>query len=128
MRNVTVTYVMKDGALVPQTPSDLAKLKLFNKGLVEGETVEVYITQITNNDKTLGQLAKVHAMIRELATFTGHTFEEMKEEVKSRAGLTVLSESGASSLKSFADCSKDEMKEAIETCYTIAHLIGYQLD
>jgi hypothetical protein len=128
MRNVTATYVLKDGVLVPKSPADTAKLKLFNKGLIEGETVEVYITQVKDNDKTLGQLAKVHAMIRELATFTGHTFEEMKEEVKSRAGLTQVSETGSTTYKSFADCNKDDMASAIEICYSIAHLVGYQLD
>ena len=57
------------------------------KDLAEGEIVEVYITKIVNeDDKTSGQLAKVHACIRELARETGHTFEEMKETVKEKAG------------------------------------------
>jgi hypothetical protein len=128
MKNVTVRYVLKGGTLVPLTEADHAKLKLFSKGLVENEVVDLYISQQVDNDKTLGQLAKVHAMIRELAIYTGYSFMDMKEEIKTRAGLLTHNDDGSTTVKSFAACSKDEMQHAIETCYEVSHLIGYQMD
>lgn len=119
---------MKDGQLTPASTSDAARLKLFNKSVQEGETIEVYLTRITNNDKTLGQLAKVHTLIRELAAHTGHTFDEMKNQVKFKAGLFSYIDKENVSLKSFSDCSKDELATAIDTCFEIGHLIGFYMD
>lgn len=129
MHNTIVKFIKKDGQLVPASESDAGKLKLFAMSLKEGVDVEVYLSMTNNVDKTAGQLAKVHALIRELAAFTGHTFEEMKDEIKRKAGLYVITGTRPSDkeLKSFGDCSKEEISAAIESCIEIGHMIGCNL-
>lgn len=123
MQNITVKFGKHDGELKPLTSADAAKYFEFKKQLAEGEVIEFYITKITEeDDRTLGQLAKVHAMIKELARETGHTFEEMKETVKEKAGLV---DPASNEYKSFAVCSKKELSDAIEMCTEIGLIVGY---
>jgi len=129
MHNTTVNFIKKDGQLIPASEGDAAKFKLYAMSVKEGDSVEVYMSLLQNNDKTLGQLAKVHALVRELSNFTGHTFDEMKAEIKERAGLYVITGTRPSDrqYKSFAECSKDEISRAIETCIEIGHMLGCNL-
>jgi hypothetical protein len=123
MQNITVRFGKNSGKLKLLTSDDAAKYFQLEKELAEGEIVEVYITKIENeDDKTSGQLAKVHACIRELARETGHTFEEMKATVKEKAGLY---DPASKEYKSFADCDKKELSDAIQTCIEIGNIIGY---
>jgi hypothetical protein len=129
MHNITIQYVKKEGKLVPASEADAAKLKLYTMSLKEDVSVEVYLQMSNNVDKTAGQLAKVHALIRELAAATGHSFDEIKDEVKRKAGLYVITGTRPSDkeLKSFGDCSKEEISAAIESCIEIGHVIGCNL-
>lgn len=123
MQNITVKFIEKDGELVPFNSFDAALYNNFKKSLEKGEIIELYITKVVNeDDKTPGQLAKVHASIRELARFTGHTFEEMKDVVKQKAGLY---NPASGEFKSFSDCNKKELCDAIEMCVEIGASIGY---
>lgn len=123
MQNITVRFGKHGGKLKLLTSNDAAKYFQFEKDLAEGEIVEVYITKIENeDDKTSGQLAKVHACIRELARETGHTFEEMKETVKEKAGLI---DPASKEYKSFSDCNKKELSDAIQICVEIGNIVGY---
>lgn len=123
MQNITVKFKKHNGELKPLTSEDSAKFFEFKRQLHDEETVEFYITKIVNeNDRTLGQLAKVHAMIKELARETGHTFEEMKETVKEKAGLV---DPASNEYKSFSVCSKKELSDAIQMCIEIGSLVGY---
>jgi hypothetical protein len=115
------------GQLVPATFIDAGKLKMFHKSTKEGDVLDVFITVIDKDLKTAGQLAKVHAMIRELANFTGHTFEEIKKEVKKKTGLWYEEEPGVVSEKSFADCSKIELSAAIMICIELGDEVGYHM-
>lgn len=129
MHNIIVHYVKKDGKLVPASDAEAAKLKLFTMSLKEDSNIEVYLQMTNNVDKTAGQLAKVHALIRELAAYTGHTFEEMKDEIKRKAGLFVITGTRSSDkqLKSFGECSKEEISAAIESCIEVGHILGCNL-
>jgi hypothetical protein len=123
MQNITVRFGKHSGKLKLLTSNDAAKYFQLEKDLAEGEIVEVYITKIENeDDKTSGQLAKVHACIRELARETGHTFEEMKETVKEKAGLI---DPASKEYKSFSDCNKKELSDAIQMCVEIGNIVGY---
>jgi len=123
MQNITVKFGKHSGELKPLTIEDAALYSEFRKLLGEGEIVELYISRIINEDeKTSGQLAKVHASIRELARFTGHTFEEMKHTVKEKAGLI---DPISKEYKSFADCDKKELSDAIQMCIEIGNIVGY---
>jgi hypothetical protein len=123
MQNITVRFGKHSGKLKLLTSNDAAKYFQLEKDLAEGEIVEVYITKIENeDDKTSGQLAKVHACIRELARETGHTFKEMKETVKEKAGLI---DPASKEYKSFSDCNKKELSDAIQMCVEIGNIVGY---
>ena len=123
MQNITVRYINDGGNLKPFTSTDAALYSQFKKQLAQGEIVELYITKIENDEhKTNGQLAKVHACIRDLARFTGHTFEEMKDTVKEKAGLY---DPASKEYKSFADCDKKELSDAIQICMDIGNTVGY---
>ena len=76
---------------------------------------------LTSSDKSVAQLAKVHACIRELALESGYTFDEMKVLVKEKSGLA-YDGGGAVFFKSFADCSKSELALAIQACIEIGEL------
>jgi hypothetical protein len=97
-------------------------LKLFIKSLPEGSNIEVTY-EIVTHDKTYAQLSKVHKCIRDLATFTGHTFDEMKKLVKDEAGLVTID----GKYRSFAICSKEEISHAIQTAISIGERIGCSL-
>ncbi len=62
------------------------------------------------------------AHIRELANYTGDSFEDMKLQVKLRAGLCTNN-----NCKSFSDCSKEELAMAIQASIEIGDLVGFNL-
>ena len=123
MQNISVKFGKHNGELKPLTTTDAAKYFEFRKELAEGEIIELYITKIENeNDATLGQIAKVHAMIRDLARETGDAFDDMKLVIKQKAGLL---DPTSSEFKSFGKCSKKEISDAIQSCIDVGNLIGY---
>lgn len=121
----TVKLVKQDGKLV--YPNDNAKLnyQIFLDKLSEGQEVEVYMG-LTSSDKSVAQLAKVHACIRALASESGYTFDEMKTLVKQQSGLC-YDGGDAIMCKSFAECSKDELALAIEACIEIGQMYNMNL-
>ena len=102
-------------------PLGSAKLGLFIKGLQEGETV-VITYEVHTDDASYAQMSKLHKHIRELANYTGDSFEDMKLQVKLRAGLC-----DSSDCRSFADCSKEELSMAIRATIEIGELVGFSL-
>jgi hypothetical protein len=129
MHDLRIDYLFKDGRIIPKEESDKAKLALFSKTLKEGQILEVYMSVQKPSDASLGQIAKVHAMIKELSLFTGESFPELKNVVKHKAGLysVVDSRSGEIELKSFAICSKEELSKAIQACIEIGDVVGMDL-
>jgi hypothetical protein len=123
MQNITVKFGKHNGELKPLTVADATFYNQFKNDLADGEMIELYITKLSDeDDKTIGQLAKVHACIRDLARFTGHTFEEMKDAVKEKAGLY---DPASKEYKSFAECSKTELSDAIQICIDIGNTVGF---
>lgn len=112
----------QDGKLVYIGHSDEVKFKAFLKKLNEGDQVEVFM-DFLNDDGSLAQLAKLHAMIRDLANFTGNSGAGMKLLIKQEAGLCFVKDNELV-CKSFGDCSKDELGLAIQACSTIAYRVG----
>ena len=102
-------------------PLGSAKLGLFIKGLSDGEIVTITY-EVQSNEHSYAQLSKLHKHIRELANYTGDTFEDMKLQVKLRAGLCT-----DTNCKSFSECSKDEMSMAIQASIEIGELVGFSL-
>lgn len=128
MHNTTIKVIINGTEIIPASKEDAGRLKLFNMGVAKGQEIEAYLTVLSTDEKTAGQLAKVHALIRELANSTGHTNEEIKLIIKEKAGLYISATSSSlPTFKSFADCSKQEMSKAIEECIALGHDLGIYL-
>ena len=102
-------------------PLGSAKLGLFIKALQEGETILITY-EVETNDASNAQMRKLHKCIRELANFTGDSFEDMKLQIKLRAGFCT-----DTNCKSFSDCSKAELSMAIQAAIEIGDLVGFSL-
>jgi len=126
MHNEIIRFAIKEGQLVPANSVEEAKYKLFLKLLHEGDTIEAFMN-LHKADKTLSQVAYAHVLIRELANYTGHSFEEMKALVKQKTGLYVKTHEGRTTYKSLGDCSKAELSNVIETCLLLGNDIGCYL-
>ena len=102
-------------------PLGSAKLGLFIKSLQEGDAV-IITYEVQTSDASYAQISKVHKHIRELANYTGDSFEDMKLQVKLRAGLCTNT-----NCKSFSECSKEELSMAIQASIEIGELVGFSL-
>lgn len=116
-----------EGKLVPASALDAGKLEYFYKSLEENAQIDAYLSYSIEDSKTFAQLAKVHALIRTLATETGNSFNDVKLEVKKRAGLWYMTEDDKYEEKSFSDCSKSELSSAIQVCIEMGAFVGCYL-
>jgi len=119
--DITIQFIKKDGKLQHATFKDEAMYHQFKTDVPDGTKIEAYF-EVNLDDGTLGQLAKVHATIREVAYHTGETFARLKRLVKIRAGLYLEYNEGGEKyveLKSFADCSYKDLSLAIQTAQEI---------
>jgi len=122
---VTLVFVKKGGELVLAGKLDEVKYDTFVKSVNEGDRIEVtYEVQV--EDGSYSQISKLHACIREVAKSTGSSFEDMKKEVKRRAGLTTI-KGGEEDYRSFGDCSKEELSLAIQAVIEIGDFVGCNL-
>ena len=122
----TSKLIKESGKLVYLDDKSKLNYKLFLDKLPEGQEVEMFIG-LTSSDKSVAQLAKVHACIRELALESGYTFDEMKIIIKEKSGLS-YDGGGAIVFKSFADCSKNELLLAIQACIEIGKDLNINLE
>ena len=122
MKSYIGKMVKKGTSFQPATKRDLELYTLFQACLEEGVYIDVYM-EVNDPNGTLAQLAKLHAMIRDLAAHTGETFNDMKLYVKDRAGL-VTREANDIHIKSFKDCSKLELSLAIQACIGLGEEIN----
>ena len=122
MINETLIFKKQGSNLVPISQLELKKLSLFTSKLNEGDEVEVYFQKKDDPNGSLGQLSKIHVMIRQLANDTGNNEKDIKELVKQKAGLYFPA--SENDLKSFANCSKEELNRAIIECEKIGAIVG----
>jgi hypothetical protein len=123
----TAKLVKRDGKLVHVNQATIGLQTDFVDALEEGQEIEVFF-EANKDDGTHAQLAKVHVMIRKLAQDMGYTFEEMKKEIKRRSGLAYGDlQTSEGYVKSFADCSKEELGLVIEEINSIALKMGLSL-
>ena len=123
---LTGKYKKENGLLKPISLSQLKQYEHYVSTLPEGSLVEFYY-ELQSDDGTLPQLAKVHAMIREIATHIGESFENTKLLVKDKAGLCISKQvSGKEYLlaKSFGECSKEELSLAIQAAIEIGEQVN----
>lgn len=120
-------YKKERGLFKPLTISLARQLEAFTSAVPEGQIVEFFY-EVQHDDGTLPQLAKLHAMIKQLATHVGETAENMKLLVKDKAGLCIAREVSGKEYflaKSFAECSKEELSLAIQAAIEIGQDINY---
>lgn len=111
----------ENGKLVHKEGSDGSLYKIFVEALEEGQTVEVFFDAHVDNG-TYAQLSKLKVSIRELATESGHSFEEMQTMVKAKAGLC-----WDDYCKSFSVCSIEELSLAIQAAIEIGDHLNLNL-
>ena len=122
-------YKKERGLLKPITLAGAKQYERFVSEIPEGSIVEFFY-ELQHDDGTLPQLAKLHAMIKQLATHIGETAENMKLLIKDRAGLCIAREvSGREYFlaKSFGDCSKEELSLAIQAAIEIGEEVNFLL-
>ena len=101
------------------------KYNKFLKELPDGVRVELFIG-VQDGKGSNPQLARVHAMIREIANELGYTFEEVKFQVKRKSGLCFM-KNNVEHCKSFAKCDNEELNLAIQAAIEIGDFAGMQL-
>ena len=126
MKNsIFIKLSVKDGELDFPVKIQETRLKAFLKELPDGANMEMFIA-VSSEKGTNAQLARLHAMIREIANDIGYTFEEVKLIIKRHTGLCFMKDK-VQYCKSFADCDKDELNLCIQECIRIGDENGIQL-
>jgi hypothetical protein len=115
--NIYIKALIKDGELYFPIKAIETKYKKFLSQLPNDSKLEIFIG-VSGDKGSNPQLARLHAMIREIAQEIGYTFIEAKIEVKRAAGLCFV-KNKEEYCKSFADCDKDELNLAIQACVEI---------
>ena len=127
IHHFTGKYVKRNGALQQISNAQSKQMELYVSKIPEGSVIE-YFYEVQHEDGTLPQLAKLHVIIRQLASFTGETVENMKLLVKDRAGLCIAREVAGKEYflaKSFGECSKDELSLAIQATVEIGEQVNF---
>jgi len=127
--HITGKFIKKGGRLDFSSLASSKQFELFVSNVPENSIVEFFY-EVTHDDGTLPQLAKLHVMLKQLATHIGETVENMKILVKDRAGLCIAREVAGKEYflaKSFAECSKDELSLAIQAAIEISHEVNHPL-
>ena len=120
-----VQCTIKNGALDFPIKAVGNKFQKFLNDLPDGAKLEIFIG-VSGDKGSNPQLARLHAMIREIAQEIGYTFEEAKLVVKRKAGLC-FTKNKEEYCKSFGQCDKDELNLAIQACIEIGDFSGIQL-
>ncbi len=125
MEECFVKFQKNDCRLYPCSKEDKRTYQEFIDKISNNKTVDVYITCYDEEIGTLPQLAKIHAMIREIAEFTKQGFNETKDHIKEVCGIfnIVSSKPYKKKLKSFGDCSIQELDMVINKLIEIQNII-----
>lgn len=125
MKECFVKFQKNDCKLYSCSKEDERTYKEFIDKIPNNKIVDVYITCYDEEIGTLPQLAKIHAMIREIAEFTKQGFNETKDHIKEVCGIfnIVSSKPYKKKLKSFGDCSIQELDMVINKLIEIQNII-----
>jgi len=112
----------EDSGLKPTSSVYETIYKEFVKSMPDGQLIEVTLTPITGEGTGL-QLSKLHASIRQIAKETGQDFDSVKLYIKEKAGF-IESSSEGTTIKSFADMSKEELSSCIQATIELGDQLG----
>lgn len=127
MNHLTGKFIKRNGLLEHSSLASSKQFEIFMSHVQEGYIVEFFY-EVTHDDGTLPQLAKLHVMIKHLATHIGETAENMKLLIKDKAGLCIAREVAGKEYflaKSFAECSKEELSLAIQAAIEIGEQVNF---
>lgn len=130
-KNLTFTGHLKkdEGKLVYVNSAAGKQYETFLSHIEEGQFVDVFFAA-NKDDGTLAQIAKAKVCAREIATFTGETFDTVERRIKRKSGLSIrIEEDGEIFLitKSYANCSKEEMGLVIQTIIEMGEFLNMNL-
>ena len=114
-------FIKRNGRLDFSSLAVSKQHEVFVSEVPDGTIIEFFF-EVQQDDGTLPQLAKLHAMIRELALHIGEPFEDMKLLVKDKAGLCLARQVAGKEYflaKSFGECSREELALAIQAAINI---------
>ena len=117
--------IIKQGEVHFPIKAQETRYKNFLSEFPDDTRVEIFVSLNTGKGST-AQLAKIHAMCREIANEIGYTFEETKLQVKRKAGLCIT-KNGTEYCKSFSKCDSSELSLVIQACIEIGDVNGMQL-
>lgn len=123
---VEVKLVKKDGKVSFKDTTYEKLYQLMLKEIPEGSHV-CAMFEVSSQDGSMGQLAKLHASIRQLALHLGYDFEDMKDYIKYISGFVttkIIEGKTITRTKSFADCSKEELSFAIQMCIQFGNKVN----
>ena len=126
MNHFNGKFIKKNGKLDFSTLAASKQFEVFVSNIPEGSIVEFFY-EVTHDDGTLPQLAKLHVMLKHLSTHIGETVENMKLLVKDKAGLCIAREVAGKEYflaKSFGECSKEELSLAIQAAIEIGEEVS----
>jgi hypothetical protein len=118
---INIEFLIKDKKLLISNKSDKLKYINFIKSLNDTDTIEAFFN-VKGKEKSLAQLAKLHACIRTIALETGYSFTETKLLIKKRAGLII-----DEYVISFADCSTEVIALTIQECISLGEELNINL-
>ena len=86
MNRIPVTFRIKfeNGDFKFLNALESTKFNMFFSDIKENEIFDITYESV-NSDHSYAQLSKVHKLIRELAGYTGMSFDEIKDEVKKKS-------------------------------------------
>lgn len=119
---ISILLEMRDGVLVPKTELGKHSLANYLKNVEEGTVIQVTYEELST-DGTYAQISKIQACTRELSKHLGYSHEEVKDIVKHKADLYTPE----GELKSFADCSKEELSLAIQAALDLGEQVDFPL-
>lgn len=125
----TGKYLKKEGVLKLSTLAQKKQFELFLSQIKDDQIVDVFY-EVQHDDGTLPQLAKLHVLLKHLATHIGESVENLKLLVKDRAGLCIAREVAGREYflaKSFAECSKEELSLAIQAAIEIGEDVNFYI-
>lgn len=111
------------GELHPKNAANKKKLEMFLKQFWDDTEFEAIIYFNKPNGKNL-QLAKLHAVINEIAKETNESPDAIKLYIKEKSGMILKGEDGEMDVKSFADCSLKELSLAISEVVAVAESVN----
>ncbi len=121
MAILNIGFVKRDGKLCYIRKEDEALFRKATEDLREGQKAFAIFDMNADNGR-LSQIAKLKACIKEIAKEQGVTFREAQDQVKARSGFPF--DETKQEYKSFGDCSKDELSDAIQTVIEIGDFLG----